>query len=305
MTILPTAHTSHSQLTGWAERCQKAFELRRIRRAPERPAWWLVGGSTVHEVTEELDRRGLEFGLTPADLNVTIEVEELTVAKLDYLTARLVESSGVPSSDWFTAGRGAGQGYDYWAENAPRMVQNYLSWRTRVGWEIAEFDGEPAIEFDLNVTIELRKHLGDQAAHLVPVEGPAVGAPDRVFNLPNRELVIVDVKSGSSTPKTLAQQGLYATQLEMLGHRRPRYGTFVKVKEDGGVHTPLAPLAKFDRRFFEIQFAGMRAQVETGAFLPNVGDNCRTCGVAGACYAAGGADSAKWDPLDPEYRGGN
>lgn len=299
MTTLPSPHVSHSQLTGWAERCQKAFELQRIRRAPETPAWWLVGGSTVHEVTEELDRRGLEFGLTPADLNVTLEVEELTLAKLNELIAKTEESSGVPSTDWFAAGRSP-QNRNYWEQNAPLMVQNWLSWRTRTGWEIATFDfldpyGDkevdvldvPGIELDLGVTMEA---------------APVVGAPDRVFVLPNGELVVVDVKSGSSTPKTVAQMGLYATVLEMLGQRRPRYGTFVKVKEEGGRHTPLAPLAKYDQRYFEIQFAGLKAQVETGIFLPNVGDNCRTCGVSGSCYAAGGALSAKYDPLDPNYQ---
>lgn len=292
MTGLPHDHVSHSQLTGWAERCQKEFQLRRIQHAPVLPAWWLIGGSTVHEVTEELDRRGLEFSLTPAEMNVTIEIEELTLAKLNELAEKLVEKSGFPEDEWFTAGRGKGQGRDYWEANAPTMVSNWLAWRTRVGWPIAtfEFDGDlvPGIELDLNVTMEA---------------APQVGAPDRVMVLPNKELVVVDVKSGSSTPKTPAQMGLYATDLEMLGQKRPKFGTFVKVKEEGGKHTPLAPLARFDQRYFEIQFNALRAQLETGTYLPNVGDNCRTCGVSSSCFAAGGVLSADWDPLDPKYRG--
>jgi hypothetical protein len=253
------------------------------------PAWWLIGGSTVHEVTEERDRRGLEFGLTPAELNVTLEIEEQTLAKLNELVSKTEEQSGVPSSEWFTAGRGKGQGREYWEENAPTMVSNWLTWRERVGWEIAYIDDEPAIELDLKFTLEV---------------APLVGAPDRVFILPNRELVIVDVKSGSSTPKTVLQQGGYATQLELLGHRRPRYGTFVKVKEDGGVHTPLAPLAKYDERYLNHMYGAYLAQRNTGTFLPNVGDNCRTCGVAAACYAASGSLSHEYDPLDPNYQEG-
>jgi hypothetical protein len=280
-------HVSHSQLTSWAERCQKEFQLRRIQGAPVVPAWWLVGGSTVHEVTEELDRRGLEFNLTPEAMNVTLELEELTLAKLNELVDKTEKQSGVPSSEWFTAGRGKGQGREYWEESAPTMVSNWLTWRARVGWKIAEFSDEPAIELDLD-------------PYLTP-ELKVVGAPDRVFVLPNGELVVVDVKSGSSTPKTPMQQGLYATLLELLGHRRPKYGTFVKVKEDGGVHTPLAKLDKYDEQFFTELFRGFRAQLETGAFLPNVGDNCRTCGVQAACYAQGGALSAEYDPLDPNH----
>lgn len=286
------AHVSHSQLTSWASRCQKAFFLERLAGAPEVPAWWLVGGSTVHEVTEELDRRGLEFNLTPEVLNSKLEIEELTLAKLNELAGKTSENTGVPESEWFTAGRGKGQGREYWEENAPGMVANYLTWRTRVGWEIGWLDEEPMIELDLSSFF---------GAYLTP-EVKVVGAPDRVMVLPNGELVIVDVKSGSSTPKTVMQQGLYATLLEISGSRRPRYGTFVKVKEEGGVHTPLAPLGKYDERYFSQLFGAFRAQLETGMFLPNVGDNCRTCGVSAACYAADGSLSAKYDPLDPDYK---
>jgi hypothetical protein len=220
-------------------------------------------------------------------MNVTLELEELTLAKLNELVDKTEKQSGVPSSEWFTAGRGKGQGREYWEESAPTMVSNWLTWRARVGWKIANYNTGPGIELDLDF------HLTSEIK--------TVGAPDRVFVLPNGEHVVVDVKTGSSTPKTLMQQGLYATGLEISGYRRPKYGTFVKVKEDGGVHTPLAPLAKYDERFFTELFRGFRAQLETGAFLPNVGDNCRTCGVQAACYAQGGALSTEYDPLDPNY----
>jgi hypothetical protein len=256
-------HVSHSQLTSWAERCQKQFQLRRIQGAPEVPAWWLVGGSTVHEVTEELDRRGLEFGLTPAAMNVTLEIEELTLLKLNELAANTAEKSGVPESEWFTAGRGKGQGREYWEENAPSMVSNWLTWRTRVGWPIAYFDGEPAIELDLDSFFDINL-TPEMAMALTSASLKVVGAVDRVFDLPNGELVIDDVKSGSSTPKTVMQQGLYATLFEKKYGVRPRYGTFTKVKEEGGVHTPLAPLAKYDERFFTQMFGAFRAQLETG-----------------------------------------
>lgn len=290
------AHVSHSQLTSWAERCQKEFQLRRLQRAPVVPAWWLVGGLTVHEVTEELDRRGLEFNLTPEVLNSKLEIEELTLTKLNELVSKTESESGVLSSEWFAAGRGKGQGREYWEESAPLMVSNWLTWRTRVGWPIAYFDGEPAIELDLS---EVLADLN------LTTEVKVVGAVDRVFELPNKELVIDDVKSGSSTPKTQMQQGLYATLIQKKYGVRPKYGTFTKVKEDGGVHTPLAPLAKYDERFFSQMFGALRAQLETGTFLPNVGDNCRTCGVQAACYAASGSLSHEYDPLDPNYQKGN
>jgi CRISPR/Cas system-associated exonuclease Cas4 (RecB family) len=291
-------HMSHSQLTGWAERCQKAFQLERIQRAPKVPAWWLVGGSAVHEVTEELDRRCFELELTPSALGGKLEIEELTHAKLDELVAREVEHSGVPHEDWFAAGRSP-QNRKYWYEQAPVMVGNYLTWRERTNWKIAVFNGEPAIEFAFDLTPSATDHIG--IPELPPA--PLKGAPDRVFELPNGELVVGDVKSGSSTPKSPLQLGVYATVIEYLGFRRPKYGTFIKVKEDGGVHTPLVPLKKYDHEYVQHLFTALRSQLDTGTFIPNVGDNCRTCSVQAACYAAGGSLSADYDPLDPQYQG--
>jgi len=296
-------HVSHSQLSSWMTRCQKAFQLERIQKAPALPAWWLLGGSAVHEVTEELDRRGLEFGLDPAEMNVTLELEELFLGNFDQQIKKAEEASAVPKEDWLAAGFRPKQDEAYWRTNGPQMVSNWLTWRTSTGWKIAEFEryetyaeeyAVPAIELDLDVTSELNG-----------VPRSILGAPDRVMVLPNGELVVVDVKSGSTTPKTVLQQGLYATLLEREFGVRPKYGTFVKVGvKAGGVHTPLAPLEKYDERYFQHLFGAFRAQVETGTFLPNVGEMCERCGVASSCYAAGGTESQKYDPLNPNYKKG-
>ena len=37
--------------------CGEQFRLNRVARVPERPMWASIGGSTVHRVTEILDRR--------------------------------------------------------------------------------------------------------------------------------------------------------------------------------------------------------------------------------------------------------
>lgn len=37
--------------------CGEQFRLNRVERVPERPMWASIGGSTVHRVTEILDRR--------------------------------------------------------------------------------------------------------------------------------------------------------------------------------------------------------------------------------------------------------
>ena len=40
--------------------CGEQFRLGRLERVPERPMWASIGGSTVHKVTEILDREKYE-----------------------------------------------------------------------------------------------------------------------------------------------------------------------------------------------------------------------------------------------------
>jgi len=46
-----TPHTSYSSFSSWL-RCQKKWELTRVKDVPREPAWNLVGGKAVHLLTE-------------------------------------------------------------------------------------------------------------------------------------------------------------------------------------------------------------------------------------------------------------
>jgi hypothetical protein len=52
-------YLSPSQVSGLLT-CGEQFRLTRVERAPERPMWAGIGGSTVHRVTEILDREKWE-----------------------------------------------------------------------------------------------------------------------------------------------------------------------------------------------------------------------------------------------------
>lgn len=47
-------YVSYSSFTSWL-RCGKAFQLERILGVKAKPAWYFVGGSVVHTVTEQYD----------------------------------------------------------------------------------------------------------------------------------------------------------------------------------------------------------------------------------------------------------
>lgn len=49
------AHESYSGLSDWLK-CGKAYQLKRVLKLPEKPAWWNVGGKGVHAATEHYDR---------------------------------------------------------------------------------------------------------------------------------------------------------------------------------------------------------------------------------------------------------
>lgn len=48
-------YVSYSSLTTWLD-CGWSYILTRAIKAPEKPAWWFIGGNAVHEVTEQLDK---------------------------------------------------------------------------------------------------------------------------------------------------------------------------------------------------------------------------------------------------------
>jgi hypothetical protein len=49
-------YLSPSQIKGLLT-CGEQFRLTRMEKVPERPMWASIGGSTVHKVTEILDRQ--------------------------------------------------------------------------------------------------------------------------------------------------------------------------------------------------------------------------------------------------------
>lgn len=269
-------------------RCGKAYELERLTDMPALPAWWFVGGSCVHEVTEWWDRLLLATKLVSMN-----SVREYTLNKLDELVAAEIERTGVQPENWLAAGRWPKKnGYVWWRENAPLMVERYIKWRLATNWEVADFAGVPGIECDLLVSLSF---------------GQFQGAPDRVFRLPSGQLVVLDVKTGSTTPKEPLQLGTYANLLQMLGFERPAWGVYAMVKHEDPEEllSPLVPLDKYTTSYLEGIYGPGDAGIRLGAFAPNVGDACRTCPVAKGCYAAGGEDSRLWDRLHPLYQGRN
>lgn len=275
-------HLSFSALTSYI-RCGKAYQLRRLAGAPEHPSWWSIGGSTVHQVTETIDR------LTSSGQSVTIDVNSETLRVLDELAEAERSRTGLDPDEWFAGGRHPNkQRYEFWKDEAPQMVQRWIDWRNEHDWKIATLTEVPAIEFEVRFPIP---SLGIEF----------LGFIDRIMVYPSGEHAIVDIKTGSRQPPDV-QLGMYANALESMGYERPKYGVFWNART--GKHSPPLPLDKYTPAYVDQHFAQFYRGAEVGTFLPNVySDFCRTCTVQRACYAFGGDLSSQYDPLDPAFRG--
>lgn len=85
---------------------------------------------------------------------------------------------------------------DWWLDNGPGMVQDWIDWRRSSGWTLIDIANRPAVEVALNF-------------QLPGLDMPIQAYIDRVFATPAGEPVVVDIKTGSRTPETPEQLGLY------------------------------------------------------------------------------------------------
>lgn len=271
-----TTHYSHSQLSEYA-RCGKSYQLRRRQNAPTTMSWWLVGGSAVHLAIER-------YNLSLVDAAEWGEVGDEWYRAFDEVLSREVERH--PDKDsWRSAGRaGAEQKEDWWRINGMSMVTSWVDFVEGNDWKPAVFDGIPAVEFDVT---------GEFGGSTVK------GFVDLAAVTPDGELILIDFKTGSRPVSTTQQLGMYSCAMERLGMPRPSLGAYFMNRK--GAFGAFHSLDRYTGEYFDAVFSSLRTSIDSNIFLPSVGDHCRICDVADACFANGGSKSAHFDPSDPHY----
>lgn len=188
-----------------------------------------------------------------------------------------MDERGFPRAQWQAGGRATKANPDkeseaWWNENGPKMAEEWATWREKVGWVIWEpIPGQPAIEIGVPNTI------GDSMVKAYI---------DRIFVTPDGELVVVDLKSGSSTPKSVLQLGLYATLVEKTFGVRPSYGAYWMARK--GDNLPLIPLDKYDEAYLATIYDSVKRSIGRKEFPPAgaLQGECQRCSVAHACSFA-------------------
>ena len=273
ITFVPK-HTSHSAIDGYT-RCGKAFELRRVLKFPEPPAWYLIAGTAIHTATQQWDED--PGGSSPSELFVDAFHAEIDKARAVW----------PDDSQWQAAGWGLnGQRYEHWFAKG----QTYLE-----QWASTSFPGA-LVDIELDVSTVLPSGLEVKAF------------VDRLYQVSPTQWVIWDLKSGASRPESDQQLGVYAAltrnfisaQYHMAADRLEVLAANYMLKDDVAYymdvdHWTLDTVDTLGRQWL--------TAVTSGVFLPVRGKNCGRCGVSEACYLQSGDSPVTrvYDVLNPNY----
>ena len=187
------------------------------------------------------------------------------------LKQQQVKNTGIAESEWKASGRATKANPNkedgvWWETNGPKLVDNWIGWRESVKWKIWEVSpGVPAIE------LALKPIWND-----VPVQMHI----DRVMVTPDGELVVVDLKTGSTNPTSELQLAFYAAGMEEMLGVRPQYGTYWMARDSAiGEMYNLDKYPKDTIIDLVTKFDTARKQE---LFMPNL-SHCRMCGVTKDC----------------------
>jgi putative RecB family exonuclease len=265
---LPT-HASYSQLDTWMT-CGEKYWLQKATDIPNKPSWALLGGSTVHSLTEEIDRDLFERGVVCAEGDIEQRFREHLAQHLRSETERngytedQIMASGRASKAWPEKENRA-----WWEHHGPPMIRSWIEWQKVTPWQLWQTPaGEWAIELELEV------QFGG---------GPIKLAIDRVYEWAGN-LIVVDIKSGRE-PINQFQLGQYAAAIEQELGVRPGYGSYWMART--GESTVAHPLAQYSQSYIDATFRKFRIAKEHGLFMPHPSNLCGSCGVREFCTAKG------------------
>lgn len=196
----------------------------------------------------------------------------------------------VPVEDWRVGGRATKtnpnrEDWDFWRGEGLRQVTEYIDWMRRSGWTFATMpDGKPGIEWEGEV------YFGGRPVRLIV---------DAIYQVGD-EWVVVDYKTGSRTPAGVLQLALYASAIERIYGKRPKWGAFFMTRK--AELSELTDLATWGMDYFDYVYTDMNERIDRGMFPPSIGDHCNWCSVAEYCVAVRGSRSADYPLAQPKEK---
>ena len=251
-TLTGSPYLSFSSLESWLT-CGERYRLEKVIGVKQTKAWYLLGGSAVHEATEIIDRAFLAG-------------EEQPTAEEAWATAwanEEVRAGGRASKEWPDKENAA-----WWSHHGPTFTQAWVDWRDErlaEGWKLLEV--EHAFQIDIGT---------------VPVRGYI----DRIMSDPNGQVHVVDLKTGSHTPAGALQLGVYSLGYEANTGVKATLGSFFMNRK--GKPSETESLLKYTPELVGQWFDAARRAIEAEVFVPHVTAMCGSCSVQAFCAARGG-----------------
>lgn len=249
---------SYSSLESWLT-CGERYRLEKVVGVHQKQAWYLLGGSAVHEATELLDKGDIE---SPDEAWATAWAKQLATVE----NPADVRAGGRASKAWPEK-----ENKDWWEENGPLMVRNYHAYMRQLlgnGWQIAGV--ETKFELILDGDVLLR------------------GFIDRVMINPNGEAEVHDIKTGTRAPAWTLQLGAYSLGAQQAFGFKPTLGRYYMARQ--GETTPPASLLHYTPELLSDWFGKARKAIEAEVFVPHVTAMCTSCSVRDYCAAVGGSE---------------
>lgn len=253
-TLTGKPHLSYSSLESYLT-CGERWKLEKVVGLKGEDAWYLFGGSAVHEATEAIDK-GEETDAIVA-FNKAWARQIANIEDIDKVRAGGRATKEYPNKEDAT----------WWTANGPSLVQAWVDWvtaRVNEGWAILEI--EHAFDLDLGG---------------VPVRGYI----DRVMADPQGQVYVIDLKTGSHAPSSALQTGIYSIGYEQNTGVKPTIGSYFMNRK--AALTPPESLVRFTPELVGAWFDQARRAIEAEVFIPHASGLCRSCPVQQHCSLFG------------------
>jgi hypothetical protein len=252
-------YRSYSQLTEYMK-CGESFRLSRRVGVKEQPSVWLPGGTAFHNATERYDLDSIN-GLS---------LTSVWLEEWDRAIAEQIERADPEYKDpatWRVAGKGK-ETLDWWVLMGPIWLTKYVQWRESSGLQLIEN----------GVEVAMMPNLSDVMVKMFA---------DRVFVDKHGQVLVVDLKTGSSDQPSSLQLGVYKVGLEKLTGLVAEWGAFYNARK-GELYPPLRLDQWTEERVGRL-FHTFDTMERQDIYLPNIGQHCKyMCSVKQWCVYQGG-----------------
>ena len=259
-TLTGSPYLSFSSLESWLT-CGERYRLEKVIGVASTKAWYLLGGSAVHEATEIIDKAYLAGEEQPTADEAWNTAWAKQIATLE--ANEEVRAGGRVSKEWPEKENAA-----WWSHHGPTFTQSWVDWRDKQiadGWQLLEV--EHAFQIELGT---------------VPVRGFI----DRILADANGQVHVVDLKTGSHTPAGALQLGVYSLGYEANTGVKATIGEYFMNRK--GQPSPSESLLKYTPEVVGKWFDMARRAIEAEVFVPHVTAMCGSCSVQKFCVARGG-----------------